>query len=221
MRKRLWLAALGAALAAAALWKVTLTPEYLCATGDSNAKYNVIVSLKRKARWRARLILRRLVRDPDCGIRVASLACIGMLDLKGLAPAVRGVIEEDEDVLVRAQAIEVLAKIDPSAATPIVRKGLGDPRPDIRIGSLLAVGQGVEVPPDRLLSMLKEEDSRVREAALDVVSRLRLREAVPILAEDLEKRELFDLGQIHDALQRITGVNRGISKDAWLEWYDR
>jgi HEAT repeat protein len=221
MRRGVWIAALGAVLAAAAAWKVALTPEYLCVTGNGRTKHEVIISLKSKARWRARVILRRLVRDPDPGVRMTSLACMRMLDLKKLAPAAARAARGDEDALVRAQAMEVLAELDAAAAAPLALKGLQDPDPDIRIGALLAAGRGAELPAPCLLATLRDEESRVREAALDTVTRLRIVEAVPTLANDLRKQELFELSQTHDALQKITGVNKGIEKKAWLDWYSR
>jgi len=209
----------GIALVIAALWKISLTPEYLCATGDSRTRHEIIISLPHKARWRARLMLRRLIHDRDCEVRVAALACVRMMDLKELAPDVSVIIREDREAIVSAQAIEVLAKIDPDAAAPVVLESLKDPRPDIRIGSLLAAGRGMSVPEPDLLATLTDGDSRVREAALKTVAKLRVMNAVPVLAGDLENQQLFELSQTHDALQRITGVNKGIAAEAWLEWY--
>ena len=164
-------------------------------------------------------MLRQLIRDRDCEVRVAALACVRIMELKELAPDVADVIREDGEVIVSAQAIEVLAMIDPETAAPVVDEGLEDPRPDIRIGSLLAVGRGIRVPEPDLLAPLRDGDSRVREAALETVAKLRVMKAVPVLAADLETQKLFELSQTHDALQEITGVNKGIDSKAWLEWY--
>lgn len=210
---------MGIALVIAGLWKISLTPEYRCATGDSRTRHEIIISLPRKARWRARLMLGRLMHDRDCEVRVAALACVRMMDLKELAPDVSGVIREDPEAIVSAQAIEVLAKIDPASAAPVVLEGLKDARPDIRMGSLLAARHGLSVPEADLLATLTDGDSRVREAALETVTKLRVMNAVPVLAGDLEKQQLFELSQTHDALQKITGVNKGIAPDAWIEWY--
>lgn len=200
-------------------WRIRLTPEYLCFVGDSRVKCRVIEYLDRKAEWRARRLLAGLLQDENPNVRRTAVACAGAMDLKVLLSSVEQLAWEDEDVLARAQAIEVLAMLDSRKASSVVLAGLSDPEPDIRVGSLLAVSRGVDVSSSVLLFMLKDSDSRVRDAALNAVVDRRIVGAVPILAEDFDTQELFDLGQTLEALQRITGVNKGISKDEWLTWH--
>ncbi|MFC1671689.1 HEAT repeat domain-containing protein [Planctomycetota bacterium] len=212
MRKGICIGALAVVVLAAIAWRLTLTPEYLCLTGDAKTKRDVILFLKHKAPWRARRLLAGLVHDPDLKVRISAIACIRVLDLKELSPIVSALARRDDQVLVRAQAIESLAVLDPADAAPVVLAGLDDTEPNIRIGSLLAVKRGVEAPREKLIAMLKDGDSRVREAALEVAVHLRLEEAVPILKEDMETQELFDVVQALEALQKLTGASPVLEK---------
>lgn len=224
MRRKIEIAAAAAVLLSALCWKIGQTPEYVSYAGDSRSKCAVIVSLRHNSPWRAKRIVASLLKDHDAEVRRTAVACVGELGFRDLAPAVFDVLRSDRDVLVRAQALGALAKLGAEGVAvegvgAEVLSGLADAEPDIRIASLQAAGRGVPVPDDRLLAALKDPDSRVREAALAAVSRLKLLRAVPILAEDLETERLFELSQTHEALQKITGANVGIEKEAWVRWY--
>ena len=223
MRKnRVILGVAGAAFAAliggVLIRRVPMTPEYLCLTGDSDTKLQVISYLDRKERWRARRILRGLLQDENAEVRRNAAACVAKMKLTDLSGRIEEMAQEEEHLMVRAQAIESLAVLAPERATPLVESALASPEREMRIAGVLAAGGELPVPEATWLRLLHDPAPTVREAALHAMADRRLTAAVPVLARDLDSQELFELSQTHDALVRITQENLGILPAPWIEW---
>ncbi len=211
-------AAFAALIGGVSIWRVPMTPEYLCLTGDADTKLQVIGYLDRKERWRARRLLRGLLRDEDAEVRRNAAICVARMELTGLSDRIEAMAQEDGDLMVRAQAIESLATLAPERATPLVERALAAEEREMRIAGVIAAGARLPVPEATWLRLLHDPAPTVREAALHAAADRRLTAAVPVLARDLESQDLFELSQTHEALIRITQENLGILPGPWLKW---
>ncbi len=225
MRKKLIIISSAAVLlilaAVFAWWKFTSTPEYRIMTGDSFEKRQVIKFLHKVEPWRSRRMLRKLINDPDPQVRILAVGCIGRHGYSDLYPLAEHSARQDEDVMVRAQALIACAMGQSEHAGELISDGLKSREPEIRTACFHSAEFGIQLTPADITAGLKDPDARIRDAALEAAVSLKTAEAVPILAADLNNEEYFTLQQNLNALQEITGINRGLDEQAWNEWYGR
>ncbi len=201
-------------------WKFTESPEYIIMTGDSYEKRQVINYIHKKPRWRALRMLRKLLKDDLAEVRLLAAGCAGEYGYTELIPELLNTAENDTDIPVQAQALFRLSQLKAPEAEALIRKAVSEnTAPEIRTAALASIPFLEHPGPDLYIPLLKHDDSRIRDKALETAVRLKTAEAVPVLAADLECEELFELPDLLEALQNITGVNRGLDTKAWIAWY--
>jgi HEAT repeat protein len=117
---------------------------------------------------------------------------------------------DDADVLVREEALEVLAQAGPTARTaaPKVEKLLADPRRSVRIRAALALwrttGQA-DAAVKSLADSLTDKSRATRLQALQVLMELgpKAVEAVPAIVEQIDDADYAVSNQAQSVLQRI------------------
>jgi HEAT repeat protein len=121
----------------------------------------------------------RLLDDPSSRVRGAALFGIrSMADDRNAAALAAPVLRmiEDTDALVRAEALLALAKLRRAEARePILAKSARDPDPLVRANAALAVGalgREAAVSTPQLIEMLRDEASKVVEAAWHALNRI-------------------------------------------------
>lgn len=158
------------------------------------------------------------LKDDDGDIRCAAAFSLGYIgDRRAIKPLVNAL--KDEDSRVKHRAIEALGRIaDMHCVEPLIGT-LNDEDIYVQnavVNALVKIGKPAVGP---LITALKDEDSRARYKAIEILGEIGDSRAVEPLITALENKNL-DKSKVIWALERITGENFGRDPKKWQNWWE-
>lgn len=129
-------------------------------------------------------------------------------------------LRNETDPLVRERIIRTLAELDAPAAVALLRAGLGDTDPDVRVACCagLARHQDAESLAALTDTLRRDEDIDVRLAATRALASYRDPAAVRAMAIALEDRDPALQFRAVQSLRQMTGLDYGNDVGRWLEF---
>ncbi|MBI4613305.1 MAG: HEAT repeat domain-containing protein [Planctomycetes bacterium] len=152
-------------------------------------------------------------------IRAATAEGLGLMGYRPAGEPLEKLLR-DRDFNARYEAIRALGRVKRAEALEDLLKELESRDARFRDAACQALGElGDPKAQDGLVKALQDPAWQVREAAVIALGRLGGIDAVPALADRLDKEELRIATELETALQKITGKNFGRSSTRWLSWW--
>ncbi|MFV2067543.1 MAG: HEAT repeat domain-containing protein, partial [Pirellulales bacterium] len=128
-------------------------------------------------------------------------------------------LRNETDPLVRERIIHTLAELNTPAAAALLRAGLNDADPDVRIACCKGVGGHRDTESLTALTevLRHDEDIDVRLAATRTLGAFRDPAAVSAMAIALEDRDPALQYRAVQSLRQMTGLDYGNDVTRWLE----
>ena len=162
--------------------------------------------------------LLRALGDRELGVQRAAARSLGQV---GYVPAAKKLEREakDRDPVLRANAIEALARLDAEAYRERFGKGLEDDDAGVRCALLGAVPEVYSAENEALsVRALEDEDWRPRIRAVLNLARVRTKGAVDALIGAIEDGRPIVGERAVESLQELTG-ERFTRLEAWQAWW--
>ena len=161
---------------------------------------------------------------PSAYARKIALKFVLKFGGKNAAPVLAKVMETDSSVENRAYAAYCLAKLGSPNTLKLLAPGLNSPLERIRFAAATGLRES-HVPGalEAVIPLLQDESFYVRRAAAMTAISLKYKKAIPVLLNTLQFSTL-DTGEnygdnLYNTLAKYVGVNFGVSKEEWLQWW--
>lgn len=163
--------------------------------------------------------LRRALNDKDDGVRRAAARSLGQVGDPEASDALGKLVKVKDDVL-RANALEALARLDPAAhRAQLLEAAGGDKDGGVRCALLGAAALIYPDDAERLAAAaLGDEDWRPRLQAVEILAELRTKAGVDALLSALEDGRAAVAARAQHALATLTG-EKHTRPDAWRRWW--
>lgn len=163
--------------------------------------------------------------DKDVGVRRAAARALGKLEAEPGSRALAGAekalvaLTQDKDPMLRANAVEALARRGLGDGQAKLFLALNDADAGVRCALLAVAGElfPEELEP-RLASFLKDTDWRPRLQAVEVLSGLDSAESIGVLIDALSDARPVVVSRALAALRARTGEKHS-RKEAWQAWW--
>jgi HEAT repeat protein len=162
-----------------------------------------------------------LIESPDADLRIASLEFAASTGSSGDAPGIRGILEKDDDTVVRCVALETLSHLDPAETREACRGILSGPDEDVpllRTAMVLLRSDGNREDAGLFHELLADPRPGVSLEAAASLAHLEDARAVPRLLEEALRSANADErfvaleglcrtsdGSVHEAARRKLG----------------
>ena len=135
------------------------------------------------------------------------------------AKSLAGKLRNETDPLVRERIIHTLAELNTPAAAALLRAGLNDADPDVRIACCNGLGRHKDAESLTALTetLRRDEDIDVRLTATRTLGAFRDPAAVSAMAIALEDRDPALQYRAVQSLRQMTGLDYGNDATRWLE----
>jgi HEAT repeat protein len=160
--------------------------------------------------------------DKELGVKRAAARALGRLEYEGAAPATEKALlalTKDKDPVLRANALESLARLELGDGKAKLVAGLGDADAGVRCALLAAAG---ELLPDEVeghaRAALADPDWRPRLQAVDVLAGLRSTSSIRLLIDALGDVRPVVITRAERVLRERTG-EKFTRKEAWERWW--
>lgn len=160
--------------------------------------------------------------DKEVGVRRAAARALGKLEFEGAAPATEKALValvKDKDAMLRANALEALARLELGDGKARLVAALGDADAGVRCALLAVAG---ELLPEEVegyaKAALADADWRPRLQAVEVLSTLRSTSSIRLLIDALGDTRPVVITRAERALQARTG-EKITKKEAWEQWW--
>lgn len=148
--------------------------------------------------------------DPAPDVRAAAFEALGLLGDRSAVERLEAALKKESAPLPRAFGLEALQRLDPARAAPYLETAHRENDPEPRIVA-------AELRPSAAL--MADRDWRVRAAAMEACRRVRSREAVGWLIDQLAREKGRLRWDAVQALADLAGRDLGLAPDAWAAWW--
>lgn len=155
-------------------------------------------------------VLRAALKNPHPEVRGAAAELLGQLDERSAAEQLEALLKRESEGLPRAYALDALDRLAPERSSPWLEAAHKDPRFEARVVA-------AERRPSR--DLVADRDWRVRAAAVEGCRRIRSREAVGWLIDQLPREKGRLRWDVVQALADLTGRDLGLAADSWAAWW--
>ena len=162
------------------------------------------------------------VRKPPTA-RPAAIECLGSFrEASARAPLEKG-LEKERDVRILYESLIALARIAGPDVEGTIVPFLDHKDLIVRQAAVEALGEiDTKTSTERLLTALKADEPRVKEAAAGSLAARKHEEAVPALIDELKPTNgLRVRDTMRNALKALTGEDHGVDQEAWQAWLKR
>lgn len=159
--------------------------------------------------------------DAEADVRAQSCDALAWMKAKGSLDAILKAAVEDKDGFVRAAALDAAVRIDAPAADDAAAKAAADKHYAPRLNAaLLSPDIGSSTALAVMEPLVRDDDWRVRSAAIEGVLKLRERPAVGWLIA----RFAVETGRLRwdllSAIMDLTGKDLGPEPKPWVTWWE-
>jgi HEAT repeat protein len=158
--------------------------------------------------------------DPDLGVKRAATVALGLLRYEPAAKELE-TLAKDKDPILRADAIEALARIKPDTYQQLFLQALSDEDGGVRcalLGALPALYNDLAI--ERSAAAIKDPDWRPRMQAIDNLAAIPMPETIDILIKFTRDRRPVVAERANDKLRTITGLRWTIAEQ-WEGWWGK